>query len=343
MPRSLLILIPMLALARAAGLMAQQPLLVRGTVWAESGERVPFAIVGLTPGGSPRFANGDGRFVFTNLVPGNYRLVVRQVGYRPFDSTVTLEAFPLELRVELRRIAVTLPALAVEVEAPCTAPGPPDPATNPELAELFGQLRENAARSQMLVESYPHRYFVHRRLFRELAEGGNLLRSDDTLEFRSEERWQYRPGRVVDWGRGRLARTRIVHLPELPDLADSVFHRYHCFRAGGVDTIGGQPLIRLDFRAAEALRSADIDGSAWLDPVRYQLRRLRVELTRPDRAIEGVRSLTATVTFREELPYIALVDQLLALTIWREPLGGAIGQSEEQVLVRVEFQRRPGQ
>ena len=341
MPRAAVIAVRLLLLA--APLAAQQPLAVRGAVVGESGDRVPYAVVVLSPGFPQQFAAADGRFAFANLRPGSYRLVVRQVGYRPYDTTVTVHALPVSLRVTLRRIAVPLPALAIGSDAPCLRPGVPDRDIDPALADLFEQLRENALRSRMLAESYPHRYFVVRRLFHEMEDGTNRMRSSDTLEIESGDRWQYRPGKIVDWGRGRLSRVRVVHLPELPDLADSVFHRYHCFSAAGVDTVGGAPLIRLDFKAAASLRSPDIDGSAWLDPVRYQLRRLRIELTRAERAVEGVRTMSATASFREELPYIVVVEQLLALTIWAGPTGGVVGQSEEQQLVRVEFARRPGQ
>jgi hypothetical protein len=326
-----------------AALAAQEPLAVRGAVVAESGERVPYAVVALSPGFPQQFAAPDGRFVFSRLRSGTYRLVVRQVGYRPYDTTVTVQSLPVSLRVTLRRIAVALPALAIESDAPCTRPGAPDRDADPALADLFEQLRENALRSRVLAESYPHRYFVVRRLYLELDDGTNRMRSSDTLEIASSDRWQYRPGKVVDLGRGNLAGVRVVHLPELADLADSVFHRYHCFSAAGVDTVGGAPLIRLDFKAAASLRSPDVNGSAWLDQARYQLRRLRIELTRPERAIEGVRTMAATATFREELPYIAVVEQLLALTLWAVPEGGVVGQSEEQQLVRVEFERRPGE
>lgn len=330
-----------LALVLASALEAQERA-IRGAVFSESGDRVPFALVALTPGGT-QFSADDGRFAFTALSPGSYRVVVRQVGYRPFDTTVTVEALPVNLRVTLLRVAVQLAAISVTAEAACVAPGPPDSTSEPALFALFQQLRENAARAVTLEEQYPFRHFSTRRISMELENGRSFSRVTDTLEFRSEDRWQYRPGRVVEWGRGRQSRTKLVHLPELPDLASDEFHRHHCFRLAGVDTIDGRPLVRLDFRASARLREADIDGSAWLDPQGYQLRRLRIELTNVARELRGVAALNATVIMREELPYILLTDAILGITLFSEPLNGIVAQTEEQRFLRVEFERRPGE
>lgn len=330
-----------LALVLASAVEAQERA-IRGAVLTESGDRVPFALVALTPGGT-QFSSDEGRFAFTALTPGSYRVVVRQVGYRPFDTTVTVENLPVNLRVTLARVAVHLAAIAVTAEAACIAPGPPDSAGEPALFALFQQLRENAARARLLEAQYPYRLYALRHVSLELADGRSATRRADTLEYRSSDRWQYRPGRVVEWGRGRLSRTKVVHIPELPDLADSTFVHHHCFRLGGTDTLDGRPAVRLDFRASAALRETDIDGSAWLDPATYMLGRMRIELTNPGRDLRGVATLSATAVLREELPFILLTQSILGITTYREPQAGIVAQTEEQRFVRVEFERRPGE
>ena len=206
------------------------------------------------------------------------------------------------------------------------------------------RVRENAARFQLLSDEYPFRYRVLRRLSLEYPDGRSTPVRTDTLEIRSDERHRYRPGRVVGWGTGRLSRTRVVHLPELADLADSTFHATHCFAYLGVDSLAERGYLRVDFNAATALRDPDVEGTAWLDPATYQLRQVAVRLTRPSRVDRTIEALSATVGFREVRPSLIVVERVTAITTWTPSrvANRAVGQTEEQRLVRVDFRREPG-
>ncbi len=333
------------AAAAPATRVEAQRVVVRGAVFsAETGEGIPYAVVVLRPRFAQRFADSAGSFAFLDVPAGAYQLSVRQVGYRPLDTTVTVGTVAVGLRFELRRVAVELAAITVSAEAACVEPGPPDPARDSALAIVFEQLRENAARYLLMADQYPFRYRMARQLTQEYQSGASRVVYGDTLEFRSQDRWHYRPGRVVTYGRGALSRTKIVHLPELPDLADPNFHRTHCFRLAGLDTLDGRPHVRVEFRAAASLDEADVDGSAWLDGARYRLRQIEVRLTRPERADQEISALSAFVWFREELPYLLLAERVFALTTRRRPgAGGFVGRIEEQRLTGVEFRRRPGE
>jgi len=326
-----------------AGLEAQR-VIVRGVVVsAETGEGIPYAVVVLRPQFSQRFTDDAGRFAFVEVAAGTYQVSVRQVGYRPLDTTVAVGTV-VGLRFELRRVAVELAAITVSADAVCTEPGPPDPARDSALAIVFDQLRENAARYHLLADQYPFRYRMVRRLTQEFSSGDSRFVHGDTIEIRSNDRWRYRPGRVVTYGRGSLSQVKVVHLPELPDLADPNFHRTHCFRLAGLDSLDGRPHARVEFRAAAALDEADVDGSAWLDTAGYRLRRIAIRLTRPERADQEISAVSAIVTFREELPFLLVVERIFALTTRRRPgAGGLVGRTEEQRLVGVEFRRRPGE
>ena len=322
---------------------AQDRVLLRGgVVAADGGERIPYAVVLLRPQFDQRFTDGEGTFTFLGLRPGSYGLLVRQIGYQPFDTVITVTGAPVSLRIELRRIAVQLAGLTVSPEAECLTPGPPGAGDPPALHTLFEQLRQNADRYRLLAEAYPFRYRVTRRITVERADGTSGSFPVDTLERRSDERRRYRPGRVADWGRGAQRRTRLIYLPELPDLADSNFQAVHCFRYAGVDTVAERALLRLEFRASAALRDPDVDGSVWLDPASYQLRQLTIRLTLPERAMRGVTALSATVTFREALPSLIVPELVTGLTTWA-PGDAFVGQFEEQRLLTLEFRRRPGE
>jgi hypothetical protein len=295
---------PWVARLAAVVVLAARPLpaqdttaVLRGVVMDTAGTRVPYALVRILPTRTERFTDVRGAFVFTALPLGAYRIQARQVGYEPFESAVSLRAEGAALRIALRPLTILLDELTVTVPGRCTAPGPPDPATSPELALIFAELRENARRFAVLADSYPFLYYIE-RTFTDLGENGAVLWSAaDTVEYRSDSRVRYRPGDIIAWGPGLAGRRgRVVRLPSLPDLADSTFHANHCFAFGGVLEHDGRWLLRIAFRAADRLRTPDIDGEAYLDPDTYQLRYLSIRLTRPERATPRLVSASIAMT-----------------------------------------------
>jgi hypothetical protein len=168
----------------------------------------------------------------------------------------------------------------------------------------------------------------------------------DTLVARSDHRWRYTPGRVVDDNpNSGFLDSYIVHYPTLADLADSVFQASHCFSLFGLDTLAGGPWIRLDFKAAETISDPDVDGSVFLDPESYQVRRIRITVTRVGRAVRGVRAFTAVAAYRELLPNLLIAEAMLAHTFLQAGTERAavIHRSEYRKLLQVSFVRRPGQ
>lgn len=306
---------------------------------------MPYALVQILGATSEQFTTPRGGFAAAGLVPGTYRIQVRQVGYVPFDSVVAVGAGGPAVHVVMRQIAIRLDALTILVPGRCTAPGSPDPASSPELATIFAQLSENARRYVVLADSTPFLYYIE-RTFNELSEDGALVwAATDTVEFRSDSRGVYRPGDVIEWrtgGRGRRVGT--VRLPSLPDLADSAFHANHCFAFGGVLERNGERLLRVSFRAAEHLSRPDIDGEADLDPDSYQLRSLSFRLTRPGRALPGLVSVSGTMALLALHPNIVVPGSIHSIQVSRpdrDPysLRPATRFLEQQRLIRVHFLR----
>jgi hypothetical protein len=312
----------------AFGLFAQ----VHGTVVsAETAEPLAFSIVSLQPGLAEHFTDQAGAFTFTNVSGGTYRLLVRQIGYVPADTTIVVRPdADLSIRIALRRVAVELPPITVTGELTCLQPGPPDGAVTPALAAVFDQLLESARRYRLLADSFPFRFVIERTY---TSTGEALL---DTIEQTSaEERRRYRAGRVVEEGTGPWRDRRVVLLPGLDQFADSAFVHNHCFRLAGRDTMEGEVFIRVDFEPAARLRSSDVAGAAYLDAGTYRLRYTRVRLTRPERALPGVLGLVATTRFREIVPGIVLHDHVRTVTT----LPRQVEHIEEQRLLGVRFAR----
>ena len=332
--------VPVVALP-CAGPGAAQAL--RGDVHAaETNAPLPYSTIILQPGVVGRFANDSGAFSFPQLAAGNYRLVVRAIGYLPFDTIVTLTTDTLVLHVRLPPLAVELPPVTVVATRVCIRPGPPARDSQPELAAIFDQLRENAARYQLLSDAYPFRYWVERLETAHSPDptGKTVL---DTIELRSDARRPYKPGGWIinqPGPHGQVERT--LRLPTVIDLADSIFHSAHCFDLAGIDSVEGRPHWRVDFLAADRLHSPDVAGSAWLDSASYQLRRLSFRLTHPEKAGTSLRTMEVTVAFGDLAPALIVPMQIVATS---ESKHGrrTVTTREEQRLLHVEFLKaRPG-
>ena len=318
---------------------------MRGVVRSTLGDRIPYAVVVLEPGYPRRFTDDSGTFAFANLHSGTYQLRARQVGYKPLDTTVVVTgAGAVEVTLALEHLVIQLDEIRVVERAGrfgrCTAPGPPDPATLPEFADLFGQLRQNAERYWMLADSYPAIYGMERRHGRPDHYNHTLIVSSiDTVELRTDARWNYAPGRVVTEVPAPRGGTEMqVNLPGLPDFADTTFLMNHCFRLAGMDRMEGRSYLRLDFRAAERIRYPDADGSAYLDPNSLLIRYVTMRLTHPYEAAIGLESVEATVAFREVVPSLVLPDSISSLEVYRIRLT-VVERVEEQRAVGFHFLR----
>ncbi len=324
-----------------AHLALQQPAL-RGTiVSAESEQPLGYSIVTLHPNAGEQFADAGGTFAFTALSAGTYLLSARQIGYTPVDTQIVLpEEGTTMVRIVLRHLAIELPPVTIAA-MPCTNPGPPD-ASNPALLAVFDQLQENARRYALLADSYPFQYTL------ELSDRTVNQRGDTgkpeirNLRFSSSDNHPYKVGRVVEpafgpWG--DPATTVVIHTADLQDLTNVDFLKHHCFRLAGTDTLAADTLVRIDFEPAKRIATADMAGSAYLDPSTYELRYTMTSLTRPERSgMADVRAMTFLTRFRNIAPGVPLQDSLAVVTLYRYGPRAKIGT---QRTVDVRFKRPP--
>jgi hypothetical protein len=320
-------------------------LVLAGVVVAmEDGAPLGYSVVSIPALGElgrERYTTAQGTFAFPGLPAGAHHLRVKHLGYAPRDVEVRLTQARTELRVELTRVALQLATVRVVAREECTKPGPPDSTLSPEFATLFEQVRQNADRLRLLVDRYPYRYFVERSFFDHLRNGESRLVSTDTVGFRSDHGWRYRPGQMISTVLDGRRREYMMNLPSLVDVVDSAFLANHCFRYAGTDTLSGRTLLRVDFYAAKRLRVPDVDGAVYLDTATYQIRGARVALTRPPALLRGVQGMTAITVFEEVVPSIPIPSYVTGTKILRSRPGPRVPVAaiETQTLLQVRFVR----
>jgi hypothetical protein len=311
---------------------------------AHEGRPLSYATIIIEPGGHRRFADAGGAFYVGDLAPGPYHVRIRQIGFAPADTTVTVDAaHPIQrLRMTLRVIALRLPEVTIEGQpvTACTAPGIPDSTTNPLLAGLFAEVQKNVDRYRLLIDEYPFEFTREEwRVVRNDAGYEQTVKLDTVpYEVQQMESRPYTPGKVVVWTTGSNDddREQLVPLPTFRYLGDSAFQRAHCFDYVGVDTTGGIPAIRVDFRPVASIHTPDLEGSVYLDATSYVVRRAVFRLTEPNRVIPPISELSVTTTFRQIVPLVPLFDEVR----YNQPAykTGAAGTLEVDRLLRFRFE-----
>lgn len=304
---------------------------------------LPYAVVSIPALGLERFSGGEGRFLLTGVAAGTHELLVRRIGFVPQRQQITVSANgTTSVTVSLVQVPVRLTGMLVRPTDRCRSPGLPDSVRFPEVAQLVGLLRENASTYRALVRRYPFAY-AQLRAMGDLVPEGMEVRSVDTVAVPSMPTVQYRPGRVVQTEPG--SRESFMAIPSIIDLVDPAFVANHCFTYAGASVHGNETWFRLDVRAAERLRSPDVHGAFYLDSASAQLRRMELELSRPDRlpaALRAVRGVIAHSNFVEIAPGLSILESVCAVN-WRRANRGAAPRhaAELQTTVAWEFTAPP--
>jgi hypothetical protein len=102
----------------------------------------------------------------------------------------------------------------------------------------------------------------------------------------------------------------VFNIPALIHFADPSFLANHCFFYGGRDTADGSAALRIDFLAASRIKVPDVDGSMYIDPVTYQIRRSVLRLTRVPPETPEIVSVSVVTEFRTIVPSISIVSSI---------------------------------
>ncbi|HEY4306870.1 MAG TPA: carboxypeptidase-like regulatory domain-containing protein [Gemmatimonadaceae bacterium] len=315
----------------------------------EAAVPLPYSVVSITQPSREQFTDERGVFRIGNLPRGVIRLRVRHVGYVPVDLNLTLTAGATDtVRVALTRIAVRLTTMQVRAYPECLAPGPPA-ATDTAFTTIFDQLKQNAEQFRLLMHTYPFVYAVER--ISSTVLGGIDLRRDriDTLTLTSDNQWRYSPGTVVveEKRTPGIAASATMNIPTLANFADPLFVANHCFFNGGLETIDKEELLRVDFVVASALAEPDVDGSIFLDPTTFQIRRSFLHLSKTLKAVAEVTGTEVTTIFAElfpSVPVISTVNSVNHLRVNTRRYKPPTQTREQQQLIAVAFTgRKPGE
>jgi hypothetical protein len=290
-----------------------------------SGQPIPFTTILIEQIGRERFTDQSGHFTYFAVAPGKYKIKLRQVGYLPIDTTITLTAANRALVFSMVKIPSTL--AEVQITAPprkCIVPEENGFVDDPELAVVLAEARKNAERERMLRRTYPFEYkLAQQHVTFDLKDSTRRV-VYDTATFRSDDSWQYRKGKVVSDDKNKLfGDVRVMRLPTLTDLADVRFLTAHCFKYSGITTEDSVSVHQIDFQPVADIAAPDVEGSIFIDSATYLIRRAEFRLTKGGAVKPAILGMKVTTTYREVLPNVALFDEIRSV----QP----IGPSEAQV------------
>lgn len=316
----------------------------------EAGQPLPYSVVSTTAPAREQFSNERGVFTLVGMSAGPLRVRIRHLGYTPADLSVIVRAGRADtVRIELSHIAIQLAAMQVRGYSDCKTPGAPKPGADSVFATVFDQLRQNADQFRLLTREYPFAYAVERTFSTSYPNGDVKMGAVDTAAFASTDAWTYRPGTVVQregvlhaLGFGTL----MMHIPTLANFADPAFIENHCFYNGGLEVLDGMELLRVDFQAASRLSDPDVNGSMYLDPHNFQIRRSIVRLSRIPRGITGLAETEAQTYFGEVVASVPVIVGVMSVNrfIATHRAADPIAANEQQQTVALQFLKgKPGE
>jgi hypothetical protein len=269
------------------------------------GGALPYASITIN-GKNAQFTDSVGRFRIEGVAEGNVTIRARHIGFSPAERTVRIRrGDTVQVSLQLTRLAIQLPAVYA-VARNCTTPGPPNNRSEPALLQLFQQLRENADHFTLLTKTNPYVYASERQFVTTYNDSVTERTPLETLAGTSVRFWKYEPGKMIV--EDPATSITNMHLPGLPEFASDDFARAHCFYYAGVVEVDSMNLVRVDFAADRRIKAPDVDGSIFLDPVSYQIRRSQITLTKVPYDLSGqITGHTVTTYFAEVVPGIPII------------------------------------
>jgi hypothetical protein len=278
-----------------------------------SGKPLGYSVVSIAALDREQFTGADGRFTLPNLAAGRVTIRAKRIGFIPRDVVVEVKAGEaVSTSIAMSRIPVELPAVRAEGEL-CTNPGAPK--NDVALAQLVEQLRQNADAYRLLLQRYPFNYAVQRTFSRRDVDALTMAVDKlDTLIYPSRRDYKYEAGKVLRYVSSE--RNTYFVFAHLDDFASDAFLDAHCFRYAGETTIDGASLLEIRFVPSSKIKSVDMEGSFFLDPATYQLRRARYSPSTPpppsgrNVVVPAAPRMSVTTVFVEVVPSVPVIGQV---------------------------------
>ena len=246
------------------------------------------------------------------------RLRIRHVGFTPVDTQLVPSA-----RTTRRAFGSSLPAFprrwprSESCPRAVSAAGRADGGGGDALPQVFEQLQLNAEQFRLVEHAVPVQ-LRRRTAVQPSRREAKDWETNPRPRPRSPTRWKSsrkptrstsrvtrggtadKPGDIiVTSGVSALGVRYAVMIPMLAVFADGKFVKHHCFHDAGEATVDGQTFRRVDFKAAEDIRDPDIDGTMYLDPATYVIRRSVISLSKKSRYTSSYDSVVVETTFDE--------------------------------------------
>jgi hypothetical protein len=310
----------------------------RGVVLrGDSHEPLSYSIVAVVGTSIERFTDDSGRFALTGLPSGDVTVRVRHIGYTPVDVPFVGDT----LRVELQRIAVSLAGVRVDADRRCVDPPKRDPRATDPASVVINQLVENGRQYELVTTKYPFVARMRQSYGYLGPNGGGEHTSDHVDEIRSDRVWRYRPGEVIvntPLGHG-------VNVPTIAVFAQEEFLRTHCFwlANNGDDSSGA---LRIEYHPADRLSDPDLEGTIYLDPKTFTIRRSLLRISKLARYTTQYDSVAVDTYFTELYPGVPIVTAIDGFDHFAHPTESREGKTrlaflERQRVISIDFSHGP--
>jgi hypothetical protein len=253
---------------------------------AEDGTPIPFALVRLVRGepgtaasapvAQQAITNANGRFHLADVPPGEYRLQLARIGFRPILSPPLRVEAGRTLQHELRGATQVLQLAAVTVRPELTCLTIDQLPGDARLASLWSE----AQKGMEVRRAFELQYRFARVLRQDIETQWRLRRNSHRVEIDTivsePDSVLARDRRQRDslQARGYANGNRIV-LPDEKYLLDASFLRDHCLETRAEEADGA---VALRFRPTGRRRQGvDIRGVIWISADTYQMRRVEFE------------------------------------------------------------------
>ena len=297
---------------------AQRATVTGQIVLRDDGQPLGYTTIALLSQGTERLAGASGSFSLT-VPPGEVRIRFKRIGFVPKDTALVIAANDtVNVRVEMARLVIKLPDIAVSGACTDKTPLGDRPAV---VAELFEQIKQNAERMKLLAQEKP--FMLTAVHYGRLVDANNRVTNPrtDTIE-RPALLKPYKPrGVVFPITEGPYKGATGIMSPELADLADTAFTNNHCFWYAGQERLRNDSVIRVDFEPVPWLaKELDLEGSIYLRVDGYQLVGLYTKLNRIPPTNRLLREYSNRTWFIELVSGVSVIDEHVLINVRRDNL-----------------------